>query len=62
MKMIRIGVHLTGKHLTYIQSFESSFNALYLFQCVNLQSLGSQRIAHFLRCQVKVNVLFQPFI
>ena len=38
VQVVAVGMHLTGKHLAYIQSLQTAFHGLYFFQCVYFET------------------------
>ena len=62
MQVVTVGMSLTGKHLTHIETFQAAFDTLYFFQCVNFKTCRCQRIAHLLGSEVEINVFLQPFV
>ena len=47
---------------TLDQSFQSAFNGLHLFHTSRFQSDGGQCRSNFIRCQIEIDILFQPII
>lgn len=62
MQVVAIGMHLARKHLSYVQSLQSTLYTLNFFECIYLQSCRGKRIADLLRRKVEINVLLKPFI
>ena len=50
------------QHFADDQSFQSAFNGLHLFHTSRFQSDGGQCRSNFIRCQIEIDILFQPII
>ena len=59
---MRVGDVLAGQHLTNIEPFQATADALHLFHAANFKSYRRQGSSHFLWGEVKVDVFFQPLI
>ena len=62
VQMITIRMNIASKNLTYIQSFQSTFNALNLFERIDFKAARCQSVCDFLRRQAEIHILLKPFI
>ena len=60
--MVAVGVSLASHHLSYPQSFQSTLDRLHLLDTAHLQSLAGKGSSHLVGRQIKVNIVFQPFV
>ena len=60
--MVAVGVSLASHHLPYPQSFQSTLDSLHLLDTAHLQSLAGKGSSHLVGRQIKVNIVFQPFV
>ena len=62
MQMVTIGMHLAGEHLSHHETLETATNGFNFFGCTHFESQRGQRLSHLLRCEIEVDVFFEPFI
>ena len=60
--MIRVRMGFACQHFSNHQTFQTTFNRLYFFYTSRLKSDRGKRSCYFFRCQVKIDILFQPII
>ena len=62
MEVVAIGMGDTRQHFTYRQTLQPTRDGLYFVQSAHFETRGGQCLCHLLRCQVEIDVLFQPFV
>ena len=62
VQVVAIGVWLAGEYLAHNQALKAAANCFHFFHCAHFQSQRCECIAHLLRRECNVDVLFKPFI